>query len=77
MAAKCDVLERHCADSARTAEIERSVNVRLGGGTGSARPAGSDEQWRDAGVDVCIVELDIPHDADVVEPFAAALAELD
>ena len=33
-------------------------------------------RWRDAGADVCIVYLGTPHDAAVVEPLAAALAEV-
>ena len=75
--AKGEVLDRHCADVGRDpASIERSVNVRL--------PAGADPRsvqpvvagWKEAGVDVCIVNLGTPHDAAVMEPLAAALAEV-
>jgi hypothetical protein len=33
-------------------------------------------RWRDAGADICIVYLNTPHDAAVIEPLAAALAEI-
>jgi alkanesulfonate monooxygenase SsuD/methylene tetrahydromethanopterin reductase-like flavin-dependent oxidoreductase (luciferase family) len=75
--AKGEVLDRHCADVGRDpAEIERSVNVRLGAGQDPRAIQDDVARWRDAGADVCIVYLNTPHDAAVIEPLAAALAEV-
>lgn len=74
---KNEVLDRHCADVGRDpSEIERSVNVRLMAGEDprSIQPAVA--AWKDAGADVCIVYLGTPHDAAVMEPLAAALADI-
>ncbi len=74
---KGEVLERHCADVGRDpAEIERSINVRLMAGTDPRDLQPTVAAWRDAGVDVCIVYLGTPHDPAVLEPLAAALAEI-
>ena len=74
---KVAVLEQHCADVGRDpTEIERSVNVRLAAGDDPRRLQDTIAAWRDAGVDVVIVGLGTPHDAAVVEPLAAALAEI-
>jgi alkanesulfonate monooxygenase SsuD/methylene tetrahydromethanopterin reductase-like flavin-dependent oxidoreductase (luciferase family) len=74
---KAAVLDRHCAEVGRDpATIERSVNVRLGAGQDPRQLQSVVAAWRDAGVDVCIVSLGIPHDASVLEPLAAALAEV-
>jgi F420-dependent oxidoreductase-like protein len=75
--AKCEVLERHCADVGRDpTEIERSINIRLAAGTDPREIQPSVAEWKDAGVDVCIVGLGVPHDAGVIEPLAKALAEV-
>jgi F420-dependent oxidoreductase-like protein len=75
---KCEVLDRHCADVGRDpTEIERSVNVRLGSGADPRSLQPTIGAWRGAGADVCIVNLPTPHDAAVMEPLAAALAEID
>jgi F420-dependent oxidoreductase-like protein len=75
--AKGEVLDRHCADVGRdAADVERSVNVRLGAGQDPRAIQDDVVRWRDAGVDVCIIGLGTPHDPAVVEPLAAALAEL-
>ena len=52
------------------------MNVRLNAGDDprSVQPAVA--AWKDAGADVCIVYLGTPHDAAVLEPLAAALAEI-
>ena len=74
---KCEVLDAHCAEVGRTpTDIERSVNVRLSAGQDPRQLQPVIEQWRDAGADVCIVNFATPHDPDVVEPLAAALAEI-
>ncbi|MFT3854024.1 MAG: LLM class F420-dependent oxidoreductase [Ilumatobacteraceae bacterium] len=74
---KGEVLDCHCADVGRDpTEIERSVNVRLGAGEDPRALQPTVARWRDAGVDVCIVNLATPHDAAVMEPLAAALAEV-
>ncbi len=74
---KVEVLERHCADVGRDpSEIERSVNVRLLAGADPQSLQPAVQAWKDAGADVCIVYLGTPHDAAVLEPLAAALAEI-
>ena len=74
---KVEVLERHCADVGRDpSEIERSVNVRLIAGADPRSLQPAVQAWKDAGADVCIVYLGTPHDAAVLEPLAAALAEV-
>lgn len=74
---KCEVLETHCAETGRDpGEIERSVNVRLDSGQDPRELQPAIARWRDAGADICIVGLSTPHDPDVVEPLAAALAEI-
>src|SRR5262245_6890091 len=74
---KCEVLERRCAEIGRDpSEIERSVNVRLAAGQDPRELQSAIEGWRDAGADVCIVNLGTPHDPAAVEPLAAALAEI-
>ena len=74
---KVEVLERHCADVGRDpSEIERSVNVRLLAGADPRSLQPAVQAWKDAGADVCIVYLGTPHDAAVLEPLAAALADI-
>lgn len=74
---KCDVLDAHCADVGRIpTEIERSVNVRMATGRDPRELQPIIEGWRDAGADICIINLSTPHDPDVVEPLATALAEI-
>ena len=71
------MLDRHCADVGRDpASIERSVNVRLAAGDDPRALQPAVSRWKDAGADVCIVYLGTPHDAAVMEPLAAALAEV-
>jgi F420-dependent oxidoreductase-like protein len=75
---KNEVLEAHCADVGRDPrEIERSVNVRLTAGLDPRELQSPIAAWRDAGADVCIVGLGVPHHASVLESLAAALAELE
>jgi F420-dependent oxidoreductase-like protein len=75
---KNEVLDAHCADVGRDpSEIERSVNVRLTAGMDPRALQGDIAAWRDAGADVCIVGLAVPHDAGVIEPLAKALSELE
>jgi F420-dependent oxidoreductase-like protein len=75
--AKCEVLDRHCAEAGRDpAEIERSVNVRLSAGADPRDLQPQVQAWKDAGADVCVVYLGTPHDAGVMEPLAKALAEV-
>jgi F420-dependent oxidoreductase-like protein len=74
---KCEVLEMRCAEVGRDpGEIERSVNVRLAAGQDPRELQDTIGTWRDAGADVCIVNLSPPHDAAAVEPLGRALAEI-
>jgi len=74
---KGEVLDRHCADVGRDpADIERSVNVRLGAGADPRSLQPTIGAWKDAGVDICVVGLGTPHDPAVMEPLATALAEV-
>jgi alkanesulfonate monooxygenase SsuD/methylene tetrahydromethanopterin reductase-like flavin-dependent oxidoreductase (luciferase family) len=74
---KGEVLDRHCADVGRDpSEIERSVNVRLNAGADPRALQPAVAAWKDAGADVCVVYLGTPHSAAVMEPLAAALAEV-
>ena len=55
---KVEVLDRHCADVGRDpSEIERSVNVRLAAGADPRSLQPTVAGWKDAGADVCIVDL--------------------
>lgn len=74
---KGEVLDAHCADVGRDpSEIERSVNLRIGASQDPRELQPIIEQWRDAGADICIINLSTPHTPDIVEPIAAALAEI-
>ena len=74
---KSEVLDQWCADLGRDpSEIERSVNVRLLAGADPRSLQPAVQAWKDAGADVCIVYLGTPHDAAVLEPLAAALADV-
>ncbi len=52
------------------------MNVRLAHGQDPREIQAEVAAWRDAGADVCIVYLNTPHDASVMEPLAAVLAEV-
>ena len=73
---KRDVLHRHCADVGRDpSEITTSVHVRLTD-AGPAAAAEEAHRWAEAGMDLGIVTLPVPHTAGVVEPLAQALQQL-
>jgi F420-dependent oxidoreductase-like protein len=74
---KSEVLDRHCVDVGRDpSEIERSINVRLAAGHDPRELQDAIAAWRDAGADICIVNLGTPHDAAILEPLAATLADV-
>ncbi len=75
--AKRDVLHRHCADIGRDpSEILTSTHLRLGadGDPGSVVEAA--KAYADAGLDLGIIYLPVPHTPSVLEPLASALASL-
>ena len=76
--AKREVLERHCADVGRDpSEIETSVNIRVDASTGPAEAAEAAARWAEAGVDVAIISLPLPHDPADVGRIADALRAAD
>jgi F420-dependent oxidoreductase-like protein len=73
---KLDVLHQHCASIGRDpAEITVSSHVRFGGDAKEA--AATAAEMGEAGLDLAIVTLSPPHRADVLEPLAEALAQID
>ena len=75
--AKRDVLWRHCAEVDRDpATIQTSTHLRLGADGDSAAVVAQARAFADAGLDLGIVYLPVPHTPSVLEPLAAALAPL-
>jgi F420-dependent oxidoreductase-like protein len=76
-ARKRDVLHGHCADLGRDpSEIECSVNLRYDPATGASGVAAQAERWRNAGADVAVVSLPVPHTPQPLVAIAEALAPL-
>lgn len=72
-----DVLDGHCAElGTDPAAIESSVTVWYDPATGPAATAEAAAAFGEAGVDIVIVYLPVPHTPDVLEPIAAALDPL-
>ncbi len=72
-----DVLDAHCADVGRDpAEIESSVTLWYDPAAGPGALAEASAGYAEAGVDIVVVYLPIPHSPDVLEPIATALAPL-
>ena len=76
-AAKRDVLHRHCADVGRDpSEIQTSTHLRLGADGDPSSVVEQAKTFADAGLDLGIVYLPVPHTPAVLEPLADALAPL-
>lgn len=75
--AKRDVLHRHCADLGRDpSEIMTSTHLRLPPDGDPASVVESAKAFADAGLDLGIVYLPVPHTPAVLEPLAGALEPL-
>ena len=75
--AKRDVLHRHCADIGRDpSEIRTSTHLRLSPDGDPASVVAAAKEFSDAGLDLGIVYLPVPHRPDVLAPLAAALEPL-
>lgn len=75
--AKRDVLHRHCADIGRNpSEIMTSTHLRLGADGDPGPVVEAAKAYADAGLDLGIVYLPVPHTPSVLEPLASALAPL-
>ena len=74
---KLDVLHGHCADVGRDPkELTISTHLRLGADGDVVDVVKQAEQYAGAGLDLGIVYLPPPHRPEVLEPLAAALADL-
>src|SRR5262245_16618580 len=72
-----DVLDAHCADIGRDpGEIESSVSVWYDPDKGPTAAAEQAAGFGEAGADIAIIYLPVPHTPDVLEPIANALAAL-
>ncbi len=66
-----------CAEIDRDpATIERSVNLRYDPAGGAGAIAEAAAAFADAGADIGVVSLPVPHTASVLEPIADALRPL-
>jgi F420-dependent oxidoreductase-like protein len=75
--AKRDVLHRHCADLGRDpSEIMTSTHLRLPPDGDPASVVEAATAFADAGLDLGIVYLPVPHTPAVLEPLAGALEPL-
>ena len=72
-----DVLDGHCADVGRDpAEIEASVTLWYDPAAGPGALAEEAAGYAEAGVDIVVVYLPVPHRIDPLVPLAEALAPL-
>jgi F420-dependent oxidoreductase-like protein len=72
-----DVLDERCAEIGRDpTTIERSVNLHFDPARGPGPVAEQAATFSEAGADIGIVYLPVPHTATVLEPLATALAPL-
>jgi len=70
-------LDERCAEIGRDpSTIERSVNLRFDASVGTTALAESAAAFAEAGADIGIVYLPVPHTAAVLEPIAQALRPL-
>jgi len=71
------ILDQHCADVGRDpSEVESSVNVRFDRATGADAMVDAVGAYGEAGVDLVVITLTQPFDADDVELVAKALSQL-
>jgi len=69
-----ETLEKRCAEIGRDpSTIERSVNLRFDPSAGASGIADQAAAFAQAGADIGIVYLPVPHTPDVLEPIAQAL----
>ena len=76
--AKRDVLHRHCADIGRD-PAEITISTHLRGGSGALdvdELVDQAKRYDDAGLDLGIVYLPVPHTPDVLDEVATALSPL-
>ena len=72
-----ETLELRCAEIGRDpSTIDYSVNLRFDPSAGASALADSAAAFADAGADIGIVYLPVPHTASVLEPIARALQPL-
>ncbi|HEV7524696.1 MAG TPA: TIGR03560 family F420-dependent LLM class oxidoreductase [Acidimicrobiia bacterium] len=72
-----ETLEKRCAEIGRDpATIEYSVNLRYDASAGTSAIADSAAAFAEAGADIGIVYLPVPHTPTVLEPIADALRSL-
>ncbi len=72
-----DILYGHCADIGRDpAEITLSTHLRFDADAGTGPLAEQAADWAEAGMDLGIVYIPVPHSPAVLEPIADALAPL-
>ena len=70
-------LDERCGEINRDpGTVECSVNLRFDGGQGPAAVADTAAAFADAGADIAIVSLPVPHTPSVLEPIAEALRPL-
>jgi F420-dependent oxidoreductase-like protein len=71
------ILEKRCAEIGRDpATIECSVNVRYDAAQGPTAVADGAAAFAEAGADIVVVNLPVPHTPQVLEPIADALRSL-
>jgi len=72
-----DILYGHCADIGRDpSEITLSTHLRFSRDAGPGALAEQAAQLAEAGMDLAIIYIPVPHSPDVLEPIAEAIAPL-
>ncbi len=72
-----DTLASHCADIGRDpSEIMTSTHLRYSDESGTGPLVEQAAEWADAGLDLGIVYLPVPHTPSILEPLAEALSPM-